>query len=292
MFKKSIILILLFVLMGCGTTNKEEPKTEFDQLEIVNNEVFEFQVLDAFRSFGDNSLLLEDDYLFAVVSIRIKNISSSKQTISTYNFKMQNDQGTEVDTSWNSSLGSNSFSGELLPNGEIEGFLYFEQPIENSGLKLVYYNSIFEEEPDFKFILNCDCSVPKLEKDLFSISEVVTYNDIDNSIVGVKKSVGSGYSKAQSGYTFIGITIKTNNNSRESVSINSYNWKIVDDNGVQYDTTYFSPFDDAEYPTTTLLSKGEVSGILIYEVPNNVGLKLSYYPSYFDEEIKYSFDLN
>jgi hypothetical protein len=65
----------------------------------------------------------------------------------------------------------------------------------------------------------------------------------------------------------------------------------VDDNGVQYDVTYFSPFDQSEYPSTTLMSGGEVSGLLVYEVPNNVGLKLSFYRNGFDEKSVYSFKL-
>lgn len=292
MIQKSIIIFLVFILVGCSTTPKEIPRTEFEQSEIINNEVFEFQILDVYRSFGDNSFLLEDEYLYAVVNIKIKNISTQKQSISTFSFKLQNDQGIEVESAWNSNLGSNSFNGELLPNGEIEGVLYFEQPIDNSGLKLAYYESIFNDEPDFKYILNCDCSVRKLEKDLFDINEVVTYNDTENSILNVKSSSGSGFSKAQNGFTFIGVTLKTINNSRESISINSYDWKIVDENGVQYDSTYFSPFDDASYPSTTLLSNGEVSGIIVFEVPENVGIKLAYYPDYIDEVIKFSFDLN
>ncbi len=136
--------------------------------------------------------------------------------------------------------------------------------------------------------MSCDCSVPKLSKDVFDINETVTYNDVQNSVIGVDYSTGSGFSKASSGNTFIGITLKTINNSRDNVSINSYNWKIVDDNGVQYDISYFGPFDQSEYPSTTLMSGGEVSGILVYEVPKNVGLKLSFYRNGFDEESVYS----
>jgi len=288
--RKLIVIILSLLLVACGSSDKVEPKTEFEQNEIVNNDDFEFQILEAYRSFGDD-YLLEDGYLFVAVRVRVKNLSSSKQTISTFNFKMQNDQGVEVDTSWNSNLGGSSFNGELLSNGEIEGTLYFEQPVENSGLKLAYYRTMFDNTPEFKYIMSCDCSVPKLTKEVFDISEKVTYNDVDNSIIGVDYSTGSGFSKASSGNMFIGITLKTTNNSRDNVSINNYNWKIVDDNGVQYDATYFSPFDRDEYPNTTLMSGGEVSGLLVYEVPNNVGLKLAFYRNIFDEDLVYSIKL-
>lgn len=288
--RKLVVVLLCFMLFGCGSIEKVEPKTEFEQSEVVNVDDFEFQILEAYRSFGDD-YLLDDGYLFVAVRLRVKNLSSSKQTISTFNFKMQNDQGVEVDASWNSNLGGSSFNGELLSNGEIEGTLYFKQPVDNSGLKLAYYRTMFDNTPQFKFLMNYDCSVPKLSKEVFEINEKVTYNDVENSVIGVDYSTGSGYSKASNGNTFIGVTLKTINNSRDNVSINSYNWKLVDDNGVQYDVTYFSPFDQSEYPSTTLMSGGEVSGLLVYEVPNNIGLKLSFYRNGFDEDSVYSFKL-
>lgn len=290
MGRKILLIVLSLVLVACGSTDKVEPKSEFNQSEVVSNDGFEFQILETYRSFGDD-YLLEDDYLFVAVRIKVKNVSTSKQTISTFNFKMQNSQGVEVDTSWNSNLGSNSFNGELLSNGEIEGTLFFEQPFDNSGLKLAYYRTIFDDNPEFKFVINCDCSVPKLSKDIFEINESVVYNDIENSILGVDYSKGSGYSKASAGNTFVGITIKTVNNSRDSIDIASYNWKIIDDNGVQYDTTYFSPFNTSDYPSTTLMSGGEVSGVLVYEVPNNIGFKLSYYKNVFENKLVYSFKI-
>jgi len=288
--RKLIVVLLSFLLVACDSSDIVEPKTEFEQNEIVNNEDFEFQILEAYRSFGDD-YLLEVGYLFVVVRMKIKNISSSKQTISTFNFKMQNNQGIEVDASWNSNIGGSSFNGELLSNGEIEGTLYFEQPVENSGLKLAYYQTMFDNTPEFKYIMSCDCSVPKLEKEVFDISDKVTFNDVDNSIIGVDYSTGSGFSKAGNGNTFIGITLKTSNNSRDNVSINNYNWKVVDDNGVQYDVTYLNPFNQDEYPSTILMSGGEVSGVLAYEVPNNVGLKLAFYRNIFDEDLVYSIKL-
>ncbi|NTW90549.1 MAG: DUF4352 domain-containing protein, partial [Erysipelotrichaceae bacterium] len=127
MGNRFIIVLLSFMLVGCSSIDKVEPKTEFEQSEIVTVDDFEFQILEAYRSFGDD-YLLDDGYLFVAVRLRIKNLSSSKQTISTFNFKMQNNQGVEVDASWNSNLGGSSFNGELLSNGEIEGTLFFEQP--------------------------------------------------------------------------------------------------------------------------------------------------------------------
>ncbi len=96
--KKLFILLLSLLLVGCGSADKVELKTEFEQNEIVNSDDFEFQILEAYRSFGDD-YLLDNGYLFVAVRLRVKNLSSSKQTISTFNFKMQNNQGVEVDAS-------------------------------------------------------------------------------------------------------------------------------------------------------------------------------------------------
>lgn len=294
MIKKVTFLVIILIISGCSSTgaNKEEPRTEFSQNEIVNNKIFEVQVSESYHTFGDNALLLDDGYLYVGVKLRMKNISKEKQSVSTFNWKMQNDQGTEVSTSWNSSLGGNSFSGELLPDGEVEGTLYFEQPMNNSGLKLVFYENMFNDEPSFKYILDCDCNVPDLEKDLFSFDEKVLYHDIEYSIKNKQFSNGSGYYKPDKGNVFLGITLETSNLSRETVSINSYYWKVIDSNGVQYDTTYYNPFDEKEYPSTDLLSNGSVSGVLVYEVPKDLSYKLTFYSDYFSDNVKFSFDLN
>lgn len=294
MNKKMVSIIFVFLLFSCSAeiSNKINKKTEFSQNEIASNDLIEVRVTDSFYTFGDSSFLLDDGYLYVGVNISIKNVSDDKQSVSTFNWKLQNNKGTEVDASWNSTLGGNSFSGELLPDGEIEGTLFYEQPIDNGGLELVFYDSIFSEEPSFKFILDCKCNVPGLEKEEFSTSEQVVYRDVEYVVLGTQFSKGAGYTTPQTGNIFLGITLKTKNLSSENVSISSSNWKIIDSNGVQYDTTYYNPFNSKDFPSTTLTSNGDVSGIMVFEVPNSLTYRLAFYPDYFSDNYKFSFVLN
>ena len=41
-----IIVLLSFMLVGCSSIDKVEPKTEFEQSEIVTVDDFEFQILE------------------------------------------------------------------------------------------------------------------------------------------------------------------------------------------------------------------------------------------------------
>lgn len=286
-------VFLLVILIGCSEVDEiDKERTIFDQSELVSNQIFEFEVLNSYRTFSDNPYYLEDGYLYVVVNIKIKNISDEKQSINAFNWKMRNDQGIEVDATWLSSFGGNSFNGELLPNGEIEGFLVFEQPINNSGLKLAYYDSPFNENPSFLYEIDCDCSVEPLNKDKFETEEVVVYNDVQYRIVNILRSDGSDFYKPENGYQYLGVVLNTVNLSLSNISVNSNNWKIIDANGVQYDSTYFSPFEEIDYPSTNLLSQGEVSGIIVFEVPKEMGLLFSFYRDPYNGGSQFSYVLD
>ena len=111
-------------------------------------------------------------------------------------------------------------------------------------------------------------------------------------MVAVKRSKGSGYTTPSKGNVFVGVNISTKNLSRDTISISSYNWKIVDANGVQYSTSWQQPFGDNNYSYTDLMSGGNVTGYLVYEVPTSAKLTLQFYSGYTSDNLIFGFEIN
>lgn len=285
------LIALVLSLTACSSEDKIVQKTEFPQSHIIETGILRTQIIEVYKTFSTNPFMLDDGYLYVVVKMTIENMSDEKQSISTYDWKMQNGDGVEVSPSWDSKLGSESLSAELLPGGSLTAELYYELPINNSNLKLAYYSNMFNSKPSFKYLIECACSSPALTKQVYTTSEIVTYNDVEYSVLTVKRSKGSGYTTPSKGNVFVGVNLNTKNLSRDTISISDYNWKLVDGNGVQYSTTYGQPFGDHNYPYTDLMSGGNVAGYLVYEVPSSATLTLQFYSGISRDVLVFGFQL-
>jgi len=292
--KKSVFLLVILVLILSGCTDSVVgQKTEFVQNEKAITDYFEIQITNVHTSYDNGSFLLEDGYLFVVVDVTIKNISKEKQTVSTSGWKLQNSNGLESDTSMLSKFANETFSAELLANGTINGVLYFEQPLQNSGLKLAYYGSYFDKEPVLTFSLTTDCSAPILKTEPYAKTEKVVFSDLEYSIDSTKTSKGKNYTKPAAGKIFLGVTMNAANISKyDSIDVTTYDWKIVDSNGTSYDTTYRDPWDSDYFSSTTVDPLGKFSWFMVFEVPSNSKWYLTYYGSMFSETKKFSILLN
>lgn len=91
-----------------------------------------------------------------IVAIKIENKSDEKISYNSFDWKMENSNGQEVDTAItivNTDTALNS--GDLNAGGVVEGTLAFEQPQGDTGLKLnYYYNALFDENASFKIKLD------------------------------------------------------------------------------------------------------------------------------------------
>jgi hypothetical protein len=214
--------------------------------------------------------------------------------VSIFNWKLQNADLLETDASGGSSkVGSEMISADILAGGSIEATLYFEQPIDNSGLVLAYYDNMFSEEPEFKFNITTDCSDTPVKTTPYALTESVQYRDLQYSVTKVETSAGKDYKKPDAGNVFLGVTITVKNISAADVmEIGSSDWKIIDANGVSYDYTFFSVWDTESFYGKELQPGAEYSYKVAFEVPKNGKWRLAYTGNLFEDSEKFSIQLN
>ena len=129
------------------------------------------------------------------------------------------------------------------------------------------------------------------KKKIFEQNEVVEYKGVKYSVVSVKKTNGSEYNRPENGKEFIEVVIKIENNSKEKISYNSYDWKMENSNGQELDQDIMAIVDsDNTLESGDLKPGGTVTGTLGFEQPKgDTGLGLNYYDNMFDDE--YAFQI-
>ncbi len=137
-------------------TEKPEEKTEFLQSETVTFKDVDFTVTNVEKTTGSKYDTVKEGYEYVIVGIKIENKSDEKISYNTFDWKMENSNGQEVDTAFttvNTDTALNS--GDLNVGGVVEGTLVFEEPQDDAGLKLnYYYNALFDENASFKIKLD------------------------------------------------------------------------------------------------------------------------------------------
>jgi hypothetical protein len=96
------------------------------------------------KSTGDDFNKPKDGMEYIIVSIKIINIINDKISYNPTDFKMQNSQGQINDTAFTKVNSKTAFkSGKLVPDGEIEGTVVFEEPKNDPELTLLYLQNYF-----------------------------------------------------------------------------------------------------------------------------------------------------
>lgn len=92
---------------------------------------------------------------YVIVTIKIENKSDSKISYNVFDWKMLNSQGQEDEESFTTiDSDTNLSSGDLAVGGTKTGTIVFEEPRNDTSLKLQYYsNSFFDENSTFEFII-------------------------------------------------------------------------------------------------------------------------------------------
>ncbi|MCT8978856.1 DUF4352 domain-containing protein [Clostridium sp. CX1] len=91
----------------------------------------------------------KEGYVFAIITVKKKNISNDTLSYGESDFKIQTDKGQILDTSI-SSIGKRLDSGKIAGGGEVEGTITFEVPKDSTSLTFMYYP---ESEALLKFKL-------------------------------------------------------------------------------------------------------------------------------------------
>ena len=134
----------------------------------------------------------------------------------------------------------------------------------------------------------------KFETD-YNQSDVVTYNDVNYSIIKVEKTKGSNeYCEPSEGKEYVKVTVRIENNSDETISYNGLDWQMINANGVEDAWGSYTCDDDETLSSGDLEKGGHIEGVLVWE--QNIGddnLRLRYYDNVlFDEEYTFQFKLD
>jgi len=156
--------IIVFSLTGCvSSDNSENLATNIngetqDSFNINETAVFKdvhYTLTKVSYSKGDDWDKPADGNNYVIVTIKIENKSDSQISYNVYDWSMVNSQGQKDDAAFTTiDNNTNLSSGELMPGGTKTGTIVFEEPKNESSLKLLYYNnSLFDENESFKFIV-------------------------------------------------------------------------------------------------------------------------------------------
>lgn len=150
-------LLLAFSITGCSSSdsNKKEEKTEFTVGEVATIDDVEYTVVAISKHQGDNPYIKPaEGKEYVTVSIKIENKSDDKVSYNPLDWKMVNSSGQEDGSAiMANDSNTNLSSGDLTAGGIVEGTITFEEPIGDTGLKLNYYNNMFEKEAKCSFII-------------------------------------------------------------------------------------------------------------------------------------------
>lgn len=139
-----------------NTTKKEEKqKKEYNKNETVIYKGVKYSVTNVKYSNGSDWDNPADGKEYVIVTIKIENTSDKKISYNVYDWKMRNSQGQEESEAFTTiDNDTNLSSGDLAVGGTKEGTLVFEEPKNDSSLKLLYfYNTLLEDEESFAIII-------------------------------------------------------------------------------------------------------------------------------------------
>lgn len=129
-----------------GKTTQDE-KTEYNQGEEAILGKGAITVTKVQKSQGTQYDKPKSGKEFVIVYVTIENKGSSNLSYNPYYFKMQNSQGQQESRTFTIVDNDTSLqSGELIPGGKVSGTIVFEQPKGDTGLVLIYNDSIWSSK--------------------------------------------------------------------------------------------------------------------------------------------------
>lgn len=133
-----------------------EEQKEFSQDETVTFKDVDFTVTNVEKTSGSEFDTAKEGYEYVIVFVKIENKSDEKISYNPFDWKMENSNGQEEETTFTTVDTDTALnSGDLNAGGVVEGSLAFEQPQGDTGLKLnYYYNALFDENASFKIKLD------------------------------------------------------------------------------------------------------------------------------------------
>lgn len=127
--------------------NKVEEKTEYNQGEeaILGNGAITVTKVE--KSNGSEYDKPKAGKEYVIVHLTIENKGEKNLSYNPYYFKMQNSQGQQENETFTIIDQDTSLqSGELVAGGKVSGTIVFEEPKDDTGLTLIYSDSIWSSK--------------------------------------------------------------------------------------------------------------------------------------------------
>ena len=138
-----------------------------------------------------------------------------------------------------------------------------------------------------------ETTVPTLPNKEFKVGETVKYNNIELTVLKVKKSNGNDIESPKSGNEYIIATVKYKNDRNENVPYSEDDFKIKNSKGQITNIVYISAVDENTLSYGNLAPNGEVTGDVCFEAPKgDNGLVLQYTGNIFNSESAVDFKLS
>lgn len=158
-----ISIFILFGITGClsdsdsieVTDTNGNQKTSFKLNETAVFEKVHYTVTNVEYSNGSEYDTPADGKNYVIITLKIENKSDSKISYNGLDWKILNSQGQEDDEAFTTINTDTSLnSGDLASGGIKTGTLVYEEPKDESSLKLLYYsNMLFDENSTFEIII-------------------------------------------------------------------------------------------------------------------------------------------
>ena len=157
-----IIGIVVIAIIGAVISQKEEEekeanrKKDFTQNETATYKDVEYSIVKVEKTKGTNEYFqAKDGYEYVKITVKIENKSNEKISYNSIDWKLVNSDGAEdtfgAITAEDDVLLS---SGNLDPQGKVEGVMIWEEKIGDNNLRLRYYNTIVDKDYTLQFKLD------------------------------------------------------------------------------------------------------------------------------------------
>ena len=126
-------------------TAKEAEKTEFAVGETATFDDKSITITNVTRNYdtGNQFAQPETGKEFVLVDVQVANNSKSTLDYNTFEFKLQDSNGVQLNESFTALSEGKLNSGSLAPGGKVAGKLAYEVPKDDAGLKLLYQSYSF-----------------------------------------------------------------------------------------------------------------------------------------------------
>lgn len=124
------------------------------------------------------------------------------------------------------------------------------------------------------------------EKAEYAVNEPITIGDQTLTVTSVQRNFNTGneFAQPEAGKEYVVVTVKLENNGKNQISFNTFDFQIQDSNGALKSEGFIIEVQN-KLNSGNLAPGGKITGNLAYEVPkDDPGLKLVFKPNFWSNK--------